>query len=110
MTLHEEFASVKAEAIALINTAKTANRDLTAEERESNDKRFARLDAIKAICLAESKAASYTLEQQNPAVEQFSKGARRASDQSRHDRQGFRLRQGHLRPRPPAGLRLDSKR
>jgi HK97 family phage major capsid protein len=74
MTLHEEFNSVKKEAIDLINKAKAESRDLTAEEKESNDKRFARLDAIKNILTSEQKAASYELGNMS-VVETFAKQA-----------------------------------
>jgi len=44
--LREEFSKVQTEAQALISAAAVANRDLTAEEKEANDKRFARMDQI----------------------------------------------------------------
>lgn len=68
MNLHEEFASVKAEASTVIEKAKSENRDLTGEEREANEKRFARLDSIKAMVADENRLAGAAIEQYSAAV------------------------------------------
>lgn len=73
--LREEFNKVKAESLSVINKAKAESRDLTAEEREQNDRRFARLDEIKSILKAEEKANSYELEQfATAAVKEMAQG------------------------------------
>ncbi len=46
--LREEFAKVKGEALEVIAKAKQENRDLTGEEKQANEQRFARCSQIKA--------------------------------------------------------------
>ncbi len=47
-TLDEGFAQLKTEAIDLVNKATGEDRDLTPEERQGQDKRFARCDTIRS--------------------------------------------------------------
>ena len=56
--LREEFNRVKAEALEIVNKAKAENRDLSAEEKEANDKRFSRLDQIKRQLDEEARFAA----------------------------------------------------
>lgn len=46
--LRDEFAKVQKEADDLLNLAISEDRELTADEKAANDKRFARLEGIKA--------------------------------------------------------------
>src|SRR3954467_2913289 len=46
--LREEFATLHADAGKVLTAAGEAKRELTAEEKEANTTRFARMDAIKA--------------------------------------------------------------
>jgi HK97 family phage major capsid protein len=73
MNLREEFEAVKAEATAVIELAKNEKRDLTGEERQANEKRFSRLDAIQRIStdekrLAEMKAVEFSTAVRNDVV------------------------------------------
>src|SRR2546421_12656892 len=60
--LREEFASLHAEAGQLLSTAAEAKRALTAEEKESNTRRFARMDAIQAQVNEAKKLAEYSIQ------------------------------------------------
>lgn len=59
--LREEFASLHTEAGKLLTLAATEKRDLTGEEKTSNEARYARMDAIRAQIDALAKHASYAL-------------------------------------------------
>lgn len=59
--LREEFASLHTAAGQILTKAATEKRDLTGEEKTSNDARYARMDAIKAQIDALTKHASYAL-------------------------------------------------
>ena len=59
--LREEFASLHTEANSVLTTAATAKRELTAEEREANTKRFARMDTIQAQVNDAKKLAEYSI-------------------------------------------------
>lgn len=56
--LREEFAQLHTEAGKLISTAAQDKRDLTAEEKENNDKRYARMDSIKSLVEQQNKHAA----------------------------------------------------
>lgn len=60
-TLREEFAGIHKEANDIITKAATEKRELTAEEKESNTKRFARMDAIQAQVNDAKKLAEYSV-------------------------------------------------
>src|SRR5439155_17754650 len=59
--LREEFATLHTEAGKVLTAAATEKRDLTAEEKEANTKRFARMDSIKAQVDEAKKLAEYAL-------------------------------------------------
>ena len=61
--LHEEFAKLKNDAIATVAKAKAEDRDLTPEERETQDRLFARCDVIKGMLISEKQAADLSIEQ-----------------------------------------------
>lgn len=61
--LREEFNTLKKEATDVIELAKKESRDLSAEEREANDKRFARIDVIQKIVSDEHRLAHASIEQ-----------------------------------------------
>lgn len=86
--IREEFNTLKTEATAVIEKAKTENRDLTSEEREGNDKRFARLDAIQHIVSDEHKLASANIEQFSSEVKSAIKSQTGESrKEAGHDRE-----------------------
>jgi HK97 family phage major capsid protein len=60
--LREEFAATHAEAATVIETAGTEGRDLTADEKAANEKRFARLETIKNVIDDQMKFAKLALE------------------------------------------------
>jgi HK97 family phage major capsid protein len=61
--LRQEFARVHSEAQTLIDTATTAGRELTAEEKTANDQRFSRLNTIKNILDERARFASLAIAQ-----------------------------------------------
>lgn len=59
--LREEFASLHAQAGQVLTTAAEAKRELTAEEKQANAARFARMDAIQAMVNDAKKLAEYSV-------------------------------------------------
>lgn len=60
--LREEFARIHTEAGSVIASAETANRDLTADEKGANEKRFARLATIQSLIAEKGKYAKLGLD------------------------------------------------
>ena len=59
--LREEFAGLKSQADAVLVAAAEAKRDLSAEEKEANTKRFARMDSIKQQVDDAKRLAEFSL-------------------------------------------------
>jgi HK97 family phage major capsid protein len=57
--MRDEFANLHAEAGKVIEKAATEKRAITAEETEQNNRRYARMDEIKALVDESQKLASY---------------------------------------------------
>lgn len=64
-TLRNEFAQTHTEAGNLISTAAKESRDLTAIEKENQDKRYARLEAIKSTIDDQTRFAKLALDAGN---------------------------------------------
>lgn len=62
MSLQIEFANLKAEAVQIVDAAIAAKRDLTTEEREANNVRYARMEAIQNVLKDQKKAAQFALD------------------------------------------------
>ncbi len=60
--LHEEFNSLRTEAVALVEKAKSENRDFSVEEKSANDTRFARMEVIKNQLDTEKKFAQLQID------------------------------------------------
>lgn len=60
--LRSEYAGLHAEASKLIGNVAADKREMSAEEREQNDKRFARMDVIRSQWESEKKLAQYAFE------------------------------------------------
>ena len=59
--LREEFGTLHAQAGQVLTAAAEAKRELTAEEKEANTKRFARMDAIQAMVNDAKRLAEYSI-------------------------------------------------
>lgn len=60
--LREEFGTLKTEADGVINLATTESRELTADEKTANERRFSRMTAIKAILDEDARFAKLALD------------------------------------------------
>ena len=65
----EEFASIHTEAGKVISLAAEQKRELSAEEREQNDKRFARMDVLKSQGEAAERLAKLTFNFVSPVAQ-----------------------------------------
>jgi HK97 family phage major capsid protein len=61
--LHEEFAKLKSEVIDAVNKAKAEDRNLSPDEQQEQERRFARCDAIKSLLTQEKRATDLSIEQ-----------------------------------------------
>src|SRR4051812_20435952 len=59
--LREEFGTLHTQAGQVLTLAATEKRELSAEEKEANTKRFARMDAIKAQVDDAKRLAEFSL-------------------------------------------------